>query len=293
MVELRHLEHFVAVAEEGGFTRAAARVHVVQSGVSVSIRALERELGARLFDRTTQRVVLTDAGLALLPEAHRVLAAAEGARDAVAGVSGGLRGTLRLGIMQGLALVDLAGFLTRFHTARPAVDIRPRLAPGGSVELVGLVAAGELDIAFAALTSYPPDVSVLPLAVEPLMLACPREHHLAGARVVELASLHGEQFVDVPRGWGTRQSAEHLLEREGVQRRVVVEVPDVTTLVELVRAGLGLAFLAQSLVPIAAPICLRPITPSALFEVALVARPESLRSPAAQAFFELVSAGAG
>src|ERR1700758_5007693 len=97
-MELRHLEHFVAVAEEGHFNRAAARCHIVRSGLSASIRALERELGTRLFVRTTREVRLTSAGLALLAEARRVLASVEAARNAVNSVSGLLRGRLRLAV---------------------------------------------------------------------------------------------------------------------------------------------------------------------------------------------------
>jgi len=79
-VELRHLEHFVAVAEERNFTRAARRLHLVQSALSVSIRSLERELDTQLFERTTREVRLTDAGRVLLPEARRTLDAAAGAQ---------------------------------------------------------------------------------------------------------------------------------------------------------------------------------------------------------------------
>jgi DNA-binding transcriptional LysR family regulator len=75
-MELRHLEHFVAVAEERNFTRAARRLHLVQSALSVSIRSLERELGTQLFERTTREVKLTDTGRVLLPEARRTLDAA-------------------------------------------------------------------------------------------------------------------------------------------------------------------------------------------------------------------------
>ena len=96
---LESLRKFVVVAEELSFTRASRRLHVVQSGVSSAIQGLERELGATLFDRDRHRVALTDAGLALLPEARATLAAAQAARDAVAQARAGLRGTLTVGTM--------------------------------------------------------------------------------------------------------------------------------------------------------------------------------------------------
>src|SRR3954469_18820475 len=118
IMELRHLEHFVAVAEERSFTRAAGRLPLLQSALSVSIRALEGELGARLFERTTREVALTDAGRVLLPEARRTLEAAASARAAVLGAQAGLRGTLRLGMMQVIGLVDVGSLLARFHSER-------------------------------------------------------------------------------------------------------------------------------------------------------------------------------
>jgi len=102
-MELRHLEHFVAVAEARNFTRAAQRLHIVQSAVSASIRTLERDLQAELFNRTTQRVDLTDAGLMLLPQARLILAEVQAARELVADVRGGLRGTLTIGTMEALS----------------------------------------------------------------------------------------------------------------------------------------------------------------------------------------------
>src|ERR1700691_6173142 len=102
-MELRQLEVFVAVAEDRSFTRASDRLHVVQSAVSAAVRSLEKELSTSLFDRTTRRVALTDAGAALLPEARTVLAAAALARDSVEQTKGGLRGEVALGIMQARA----------------------------------------------------------------------------------------------------------------------------------------------------------------------------------------------
>ena len=149
-MELRHLQHCVAVAEERNFTRAARRLHLVQSALSVSIRSLERELDARLFERTTREVSLTDAGRILLPEARRTLDAAARAQAAVFGAQEGLRGTLRLGMMQVISVVDVGSLIARFHRERPLVDIQPRTAPGGSAAMISDVRRGTLDAAFVA-----------------------------------------------------------------------------------------------------------------------------------------------
>src|SRR5262249_5770992 len=101
-MDLRQMEVVVAVAEEGGFSAAARRLHIVQSAVSSTVRALERELGASLFQRTTHRVSLTPAGHAFLPAAHATLRAAEEARAAVDIAQGELRGEITIGVMQGL-----------------------------------------------------------------------------------------------------------------------------------------------------------------------------------------------
>src|SRR6185436_18966669 len=121
---LRHLGHFVAVAEEGSFTRAAERLNIVQSAVSSTVRSLERELGVELFERTTQHVALSDAGQVLLPEARATLAAAASARDAIAELTGGLRGTLTIGTMQSLKAVDLPRLLVAFSSDHPHVELR-------------------------------------------------------------------------------------------------------------------------------------------------------------------------
>jgi DNA-binding transcriptional LysR family regulator len=290
-VELRHLEHFLAVAEEHSFTRAAARIHLVQSALSVSIRSLERELGVQLFDRTTHRVELTDAGEALVVEARRTLAAADAARDAVAGVHGGLRGTVRIGIMHSLALIDLAALLTRYHRERPQVRLLPHAAAGGSVELSRDVAQGRLDLAFAALpTGYPPTLSVRTLAAEEMLLACPPDHPFAKRRRIALAELDGERFVDFPAGWGTRISADQLFRDAGLRREIAVEVADVPTVSELVRAGFGFAFLAPSIVPDQRRLVLRRVRPAPDFTVSLVTPDERAPSAATRALIDLVTA---
>ncbi len=288
-VELRHLEHFLAVAEEQSFTRAAARIHLVQSALSVSVRSLERELGSRLFDRTTHSVRLTDAGAALVVEARRTLAAAEAARDAVAAVRGGVRGTVRVGIMHSLALIDLAALLTRFHREHPEVRLVPSPAEGGSADLARDVYDGKLDLAFASLPAgHPKGLNLRTLAAEEMLLACPPDHPLTGRRRIALTELDGETFVDNPPGWGTRVSVDRLFADAGLQREVAVEVGDIPTVSELVRAGFGFAFVSPSTLPDPRRVVLRHVRPHPQFLVSLVTTPTRPASAAARAFIDMV-----
>jgi DNA-binding transcriptional LysR family regulator len=117
-MELRQLGHFLAVAEERHFTRAAKRVHLTQSSLSSSIRSLERELGSELFVRSTRQVELTETGRALIPAARRAVVASEEARDAVAAVRGLVRGQLAIGAIQ-LRELNLPALLARYHRRHP------------------------------------------------------------------------------------------------------------------------------------------------------------------------------
>ena len=142
------MEYLVALADEQQFTRAAALCHVSQSGLSAAIRGLEEELGTTLFDRTTRRVVPTDAGLALLPHARTMLAQAAAARDAVVRASHQLSGSLRVGAEQCLGMVDVNALLERVHLLHPLVELE--FTQAGSHELVDRVNEGTLDVAFVA-----------------------------------------------------------------------------------------------------------------------------------------------
>jgi DNA-binding transcriptional LysR family regulator len=230
----------VVVAEECHFTRAAKRMHVAQSGLSASIRSLERELGASLFVRSTRQVELTPAGRALLVEARRALSATDAARDAVAAVQGLIRGSVAIGSLQCLHFVHLPAVLARFHAAHPGVEIR--LRHGGSNELTDEVRAGRLDMAFVSLPVRADDLKVSPLAGEPLVLACGLDHALAQRTEVDLHELDGEPFVDFSRDWGSRDVVDSIVG----DRRIAFEVNDVHSLLDLVAFGLGVALVPQS-----------------------------------------------
>ncbi|MEV6317769.1 LysR family transcriptional regulator [Streptomyces sp. NPDC051776] len=266
-MELRHLEHFVAVAEERHFTRAAQRLVVSQSGLSASVRALERELGTQLFVRTTRSVELTGPGRALLVEASRALASVRAAKEAVAAVQGLLRGTLSVGTEQCIAGVDVAALLARFRSERPGVEVRLRQA--GSAGLVAEVAAGRLDLAFVALCGPPPvDVRLLPLTHEPMVLLCHPGHRLAGSEEVHWGELGGESFVDFHPDWGARGLTDRGFAEARTERQVALEVGDVHSLIELVGHGLGVAVVPR-------PLARKPQA-AGLSEVRLAGGPEPM-----------------
>ena len=260
-MELRQLATFVAVAEEGSFSRAAERLHVVQSAVSAGVRKLEAELATSLFDRSTHHVELTDSGRALLPAARATLAAAQAARDAVDEARGGLRGRVVLGTMQaqGMRALDLAGILAVFRAEHPGVEVAIRHS-GGSAEMAREVIDGRMDLAFVALPGdAPPGLKLIPLASEPIMLAVPAGHPFAARTRVELASLRDQTLVDVPAGWGIRMAVDRAFTAAGVGRSIAFEVNDTATMVEFIRTGLAIGLLPRSFADPAAEIAFVPI----------------------------------
>jgi DNA-binding transcriptional LysR family regulator len=245
-MELRQLEHFLAVADEKHFTRAAQRMNIVQSGLSASIRALEHELKAELFLRTTRRVELTIAGQVLYDRAQRVVAASREARNAVAAVQGLGQGKLLIGTAQSLgAFIDLPLLLHAFHTRHPEIEIH--LCQGGSALLLEKIREGQLDLAFVPIFGPTPGIVTTMIACGELVLACPPGHPLAGASNIALAELKAEPFIDFQPSWGTRRIVDHAFTVARIDRRIAFEVTDLGTLFDLVARGLGIALVPEPL----------------------------------------------
>jgi len=242
-MDLRQMEYLVALADEQQFTRAAAVCHVSQSGLSAAIRGLEEELGTTLFDRTTRRVVPTDAGLALLPHARTMLAQAAAARDAVVRATHELSGSLRVGAEQCLGMVDVNALLERVHLLYPLVELE--FTQAGSHELAARVNEGTLDVAFFAGGGQVTRLRRHELGRRPIVLLVPPQHPLAGAERVEWADLRDLDFVDFQESWAVRTLNDEACATHGVPRRVSAAVNDVHTLLDLVHRGLGIALVPQ------------------------------------------------
>ncbi|MFC4120252.1 LysR family transcriptional regulator [Nonomuraea zeae] len=185
-MELRQLAYFVAVADEGGFGRAAERLHIVQPAVSQQVGRLERELGAPLFDRSKRQVRLTEAGQRLLPEARAVLAAADRARRAVTGSADAT--TLRIGVSRAPGQ-RLYAMLERLA---PALRVR-LIKMEKPAERLAAVRSGELDAALVRLVEAAPGLELFPAWTDPLVVALPAGHPLAAQPQVRL-----EQLGDLP-----------------------------------------------------------------------------------------------
>jgi DNA-binding transcriptional LysR family regulator len=214
-MELRQLRHFLALVEERSITRAAKRELIVQSGLSNSLQALERELG------TPASAVQAEQSV------HHT-------RDA-------LIGALRLGVsLSAQHLVPFAAYLGEFTRDHPGIDLRLQYAP--ALTMISMLEAGELDCVIGPAVSQVAGVRMTRLAREPLHLLCRADHPLAERAEVNLRQLAGERFVEVPAGWTARLLSDAAFAAEGIPRRVVCEVGDWELFLELVSAGVGIGF---------------------------------------------------
>ncbi|MFF8633878.1 LysR family transcriptional regulator [Streptomyces pilosus] len=286
-MELQQMRYVIAVAETNSFTRAAQRCLVVQSALSHQIARLERELGARLFERTSRRVRLTAAGAAFLPAARQCLEAADRATAEVAAVVGEVRGRLALGVIPSVAAVDVPHVLGEFHRRHPKARIS--LSVGASDELVEQVRQGEIEVAFLGIpvTARPRGVMARELARERLVAVVSPDHPLTGETSVDLRRLSSEVFVDLPAKTAGRAQSDLAFAAAGLTREVAFEVTNADYLTRLVGAGLGVALLPPSYVEGLAGMTMIEVTDApARAEYVIWGRED--RTPAAAAFLDLL-----
>jgi len=290
-VEQRQLEFFVAVAEELNFTRAARRTHAVQSTVSASIRALEKTLGAPLFDRDTTRVALTDAGHALLPEARRALDSLGQARAAVDTLRNGVTGSLRIGTLSGLTAIDVRSLVRDYRERHPGVRLGLRTDAAGTDGLLLALREHRMDVAFVGVSSTDiPDLHLDPVGdfLRPRLLV-PDDHPLAGGGPVSMADVADQTFIDLPPGFCNRVRTDDDFRRAGLTRTVAVEVTELAMIPWYVESGIGVALVPPLLSEFEARVVPVELDPPALPWTLAVARlnsPEPTR--AVRAFTELV-----
>lgn len=280
-MELRQVEHFLAVVRTGSFTAGALEVHVVQSALSASIRKLESDLGAQLFERTTRRVVLTEAGQALLPMAHRLVAVVAAARDEVAAVTGLARGRVSVGAIKALSVVDLPGKLGEFHARNPGISIHVR--EGTAPDLAAAVGACELDLAYlAGEEALPEELFSFARWSQTLVFLCYPGHRLQRRRRIRLAELDDEPFVDFT-GSGLQSMLARRFSAAGLRHNRVGEATQMPLVVDLVAAGLGVTIIPEPIAQQSGLPFARIEEPSLRRAIHLAGRTAKLSNPAAEA----------
>jgi LysR family transcriptional regulator, benzoate and cis,cis-muconate-responsive activator of ben and cat genes len=245
-VELRQLRYFNALATDLSFTKAAKGLNVSQPPLSFQIAQLEEELGARLFDRTSRRVALTQAGKALQPHARAILARIDEARSHVARVASGLEGRVQIGLASSHFMGPFPRFINEFRKLKPRVELA--LHEMKPADHLHALRDDRLDLCLARTPAGDAQVASELLWRDPVVAALPPGHRLARRTRISLADLRNEDFVflQLDSSAFARRLHDACL-REGFVPRIAQQVVEIPAVLNLVASGVGVALVPASM----------------------------------------------
>jgi DNA-binding transcriptional LysR family regulator len=286
-LELRHLRYFLAVAEELNFGRAAERLGIAQPGLSQQVRALEEIIGTPLLDRTRRAVRLTLAGELLAGEARATLARAEAAVVSARRAGQGEVGRLGIGYVASAAYTGvLTSILGAFREASPEVELV--ITEMAMQQQLDAVSEERLDVAFIRPpVLLPLGVTSFPVLQEPVAIALPASHPLAGRDAVPLEELSGETFITPNHAAGVsfHQHTVAACQAAGFQPRLGPQGRDFMTIASMAAVGLGVALVPRSVGCIQLPgVAYRPLAGPAVTAELAVAHRRSEPSAAVRRF---------
>ena len=237
-MEIRQLRAFVAIAESGTFTAGALRVHVTQAAISMQIRQLETEIGAKVFVRAPRHVILTEAGEQLLRRARHILREHDAALDEIAELAGAERGRLRIGSASAMVLTEqLPLILKELRKQHPAAEIA--VTSGTSEVLVDQILAGEVDVAFVSLPVDERGIKTERLSEDQLVAIASPRHKFAKQRTISAYTLAGERLILGERGGNTRRLIDQFFAQAGVSLRVAMELSRQQAIKRMVEEDMG------------------------------------------------------
>src|SRR5436189_564756 len=284
-MEIHQLRYFVAVADEGNFSRAAAKVRVAQPSLSQQIRKLEAEIGQPLFDRLPRSVVITEAGRCLLDYARQILASIGDARRCVDELKGKIAGDVAVGAIPTIAPYVLPELVVTFQTHYP--DVTLHIVEDVTAVISRRVEAGELDVALASTCQRSPTLRVEHLGKEPLLALVPEGYALAKQTVITLDDLKSQRFLLLHEMHCLSQQVHHLLEARRLRPEIALAGSQLSTIANMVAAGIGVSIVPQMMVKQqAAPGCVSlPFAPPVPErDLNLLYNPLRFQSKAAAAF---------
>ncbi len=236
-MNLRHLRAFAAIADAGGFARAAARLNLSQPALSRQIHALETELGVLLFDRVGRRVQITSEGEDLLRRSRRLVADADSLGERARALKTGQTGTLRVGATPQVIEALIANFLTHYQRRYPGVEVQ--LVEDGGAQLPHRLERGEVQLAHMPAGDERFESRLLfPMHT---LAVLPERHPLSRRSVLDVAELANEPLLLLGRGFASRAWFEAACHVAQVRPRVLLDSAAPHTLIALARTGYGIA----------------------------------------------------
>ena len=284
-MEIHQLRYFVAVAEEGSFSRAAAKVRVAQPSLSQQIRKLEADVGQPLFDRLPRSVVLTEAGRCLIDYARQILASIGDARRCVDEFKNEVAGRLAVGAIPTIAPYVLPELVGKFQKHYPEVTLE--IVEDVTDGIARRVEAGELDVALASTCQQAPTLRRESLGSEPLLALVPKGHPLAKKTLVAMDDLKSQRFLLLHEMHCLSQQVNHLLAARRLRPEIALAGSQLGTIANMVAAAIGVSIVPQMMVKHqATPGCVSlPFAPPVPErELNLLYNPLRFQSKAAAAF---------
>ena len=292
-MDVRHLQYFLAVVDEGGVHAAADHLYVAQPSVSQALRALQRDLGAELFTRTGRRLQLTAAGEALIAPARQVLHWMDLSRAHVEAVTGLKTGRLIIATMPSQAVDPMPAVIDRFVGKYPMVQVSIRAA-GTPQEVVALLRTGQIELGVMAVTAPPESGGLVihPVVRQGFIVVSSRDANLPARGPLTYDQLEGQRLIVGQPGTGMRRVADEVVAANR-STIAVVETEHREAILPMVLAGTGVAIMAAPWRSLAreAGLIVHDLTTSAHLEVLIAHRDVDL-SPAARAFLLLTAPAA-
>ena len=291
-MELRHVRYFDAVAETLNFTRAAERLHVTQSTLSHQIKQMEDELGVELFDRSTKKVRMTEAGEILRSYMTPALEQIDRGVQALRSNPETLTGSIRLGTTSSFNTRMVPLCVSIFLHHYPGIQVTVEELSAGMI--AKRLASGHLDLAVSYRPGDGTDLWFEPLYNEELRLVVAASHPLAKRRRVRMVELHHVRMVLLPSQFLTRQLLDDCFEAAGAEPLVVAQVNSIAPMIELIRQTDLAGIIAETAVSQSADLRVVPLeNPTPIRTPGMLWHKGATRSPTIKHFADIIRRAAG
>lgn len=285
-MNLNHLRYFASVAELGGFTRAAERLGIAQSAVSLAIKKLESDLGLQLLDRKDRTVTLTDEGRRLLHHARLIRKAVDDATLEMDELRGLTRGEVRVGIPGMLGSYYFPPVLMAFRHRYPELNLS--VIEGGTWELQRMLERKELDLGVIVEDFAPPELEYRSLLSAEMLVTVARDHPLAARESIDFGTFFEQELVMFKEGYFHRKIVDDLARSIDATPNIVFETNLIPLIKQIVRQGFGVSTLLGMVVEGESDLVTLPFAEPVWLKLCIAWRRDGYLSRANRAFVDFV-----